>query len=266
MCENSTRQRLKEDASSRVVDFCMKSLFRRIAIRPQNYENGLAVLATGDEDSPSLVVMLNHEGRLIDQLTLKFIKEMAKKPENSKPIVQQNSEEYKRFEEFLRKHDPSLIVIDASSLNSHRIKKYVEGLHCASHLKIEFVDEDKVNYLLELVKQELDSPFKDMVRKPSVPMEPKHLFSLLTGETVGVSIRVGQVLTVRVISIKSFGVRVRLENALLGFIRWQDFVEMRSDRKHEVRKKAVVGMQFLAKVKEILFDEFQVRLSTRLSN
>eukprot|EP00475_Leptophrys_vorax_P009047 TRINITY_DN1593_c1_g1_i5.p1 TRINITY_DN1593_c1_g1~~TRINITY_DN1593_c1_g1_i5.p1 ORF type:complete len:702 (+),score=163.22 TRINITY_DN1593_c1_g1_i5:137-2107(+) len=123
--------------------------------------------------------------------------------------------------------------------------------------------------ILQDIKNELRYPFRDKLRKPIFPPEPPQLFSLLTGEVVGLSIRIGQLVTVRVVGISSAGVRVRLDSDISGFIPIRELTDERSDRDEDVlefiRRFADVGRSIKARITDFVFENLEVRLTAKQS-
>jgi transcription elongation factor SPT6 len=130
--------------------------------------------------------------------------------------------------------------------------------------------EGKFADVLQDIKNELRAPFKDKLRKIGGPLDPAQLFSLLTGEIVGLSIRAGQLVTVRVVGISSAGVRVRLDSDISGFIPLRDLTDDRPDHNEDVldmiRRHADVGRSIKARITDIVFENFEVRLSSKSSD
>lgn len=96
----------------------------------------------GEEDEPTVFVLLNRYGDVVDHLALHFLKTRLD-PRIEDPTAQlgykRKKQEIKFFEDFIRSSDPSLMILDASSLKALDFKKELrtQGLFKGA---IEFVN------------------------------------------------------------------------------------------------------------------------------
>jgi hypothetical protein len=83
----------------------------------------------GDQDAPSYFVALNARGELIDHLALHFLKTKttggardAAPSAGEKTLLQRKRDDTTKLQDFIRKHKPPLILVDASSMESYHFK------------------------------------------------------------------------------------------------------------------------------------------------
>lgn len=143
-CEKYTRRKLEEIASKSVVSQCVKKFFGKVSIIPEELPNGLAAFAVGEEKSPSYIVILDSYGRVQDQLVLHFLKNNPRRGgDASQAAFEKNSEDFRKLQAFLRKHKPTLIVIDACSMEAKNLREKILQANTGSGLcTVEFIDPE----------------------------------------------------------------------------------------------------------------------------
>lgn len=129
------------DRSNEIVSRAVySSVFDLASVLPCSKRESIAAISVGAPGHPSLLVMLDRLGKPLETMQLNFLKNVSKSGRETKELIQQKSDDRRLWNGFIERHQPTLIVIDASSTEANDLKRVLEDSLAGKTCKIEFLD------------------------------------------------------------------------------------------------------------------------------
>ena len=169
------------------------------------------------------------------------------KQEESNTNKKQKKSESDKIEEIIR-HPDKLSILD--------INEYINK----QREKLKSSEFEAFKFTIKLIKEELNSPFKDP-RKEKIELNSQQILSLLIGDD---NFRIGMITVAKVTRIDSEHIICKLQNGLDGSVWYHDiFEDGEKDPKEKMKALFKPGTPFQAKIKAIDPNKFKIDLSMK---